>query len=1115
MIDSFYENKNLLIAGSTGFIGRVLLEKLLFSLPQIRKIYILIRPRSGSSIEERFQRDILESPCFSRLREHNWEDLKKKICPVGWDISKNSLILSQTDEKNILDSVHIVINAVATSDNSLRLDQMLQVNTLVVLRLLALARKAANVHAFIHLSSAYVNFDKPEGWIQEKIYPSTENAQKVLEGILRMSGEEIEKKTSEILGKLYIKAIFTKNLTELLLKEEAKTFPICIIRPTIVGAALNEPCPGWIDTINGVSIFYLSVGLGLNKIAVGKLNKTTDQIPVDLVANTVICAAALYCKPNSPLIVHVGSSSRNPVTWQTCKKVVTATWLKFPPEKAVSGPNVQLTGSIPAYQTYVTVTKRIPLFFTYTIGKVFGNQAMVKDSLRTVQALKRDALLIKALSPFALTEWIFSTQNVQELLKMMTPDEVSRFELDPAVIDWKIYLANFIYGIKKFVLKEPIANSLKAESMDLNWDIFGAKRFADVSWALTKGASIHTRGQSEMRSLILNSPRVQQKIMELSNKDPNKPHQEASRELINSAKEYLNLIISDLKMPVVRVMAWIFKKVWRSIYEKVIIDENSLNRLSKYLSQVKGPVVIVPSHRSYVDFLIISYVLFAYKIKVPYIASSDKFLRVAILSKILRMSGAFFIKHKGNPNELFLSVLSEYITQLLKDNQLVEFYIEGLRSRSGKIQHPKFEMLTTCINAYYDGEVSDISFIPITINYDRVIESETFPLELLGENIEQESLMRLIKGMKILNQNFGRIHISISEPLVLSEFSKISQTTKEKTIQKLGYEIIFRLQESSVIMPTAIVATILLMSRKMIGEDELITKVEWARDEILARGYKVSGVDKNGPQIAVKNAISLLGNYIVSRKDLFNPRVSMSTDEKNILLLAYYRNSIQHVFVVESLIACTLYSFGETLAWEEGAQLDRVIEETGFIANLLKFEFVTRGDITDVKEINAVLEFWKKRGVIEEVENKVKVCKSAGMLIIFLCSLVWPVIDTYWATLVFCSALRKKQHIQFEKLLQSVQWFAENMCEERTLSFYESCSMHSIRQSLHSYEKMNILDVDKKNEREVLLSEKYIENNLLEELLDHISNFRKTSMVRKVGAHRDLRRALLAEFPKL
>ena len=515
------------------------------------------------------------------------------------------------------------------------------------------------------------------------------------------------------------------------------------------------------------------------------------------------------------------------------------------------------------------------------------------------------------------------------------------------------------------------------------------------------------------------------------------------------------------------------------------------------------------------DFLIVSYVFFAYQIKVPHIASNDKFMRLSVISKILRMSGMFFIKHSKPVDELFLAILSEYITRLLKDNQLVEFFIEGIRSRSGKILTPRYEMLSLCANAYFEEEIADISFVPITINYNRIIESETFPMELIGENPENQSILRLLKGLKVLNQNFGSIHLTIGEPLILSEFSKPYNKNKKEIITKLGYELIFRLQETSVIMPTSILAAVLLMNRRMVGEDELFTKFEWIRDEINNKGYKVSGVEVGSVQSAVKNSISLLGKLINHRKDLFDLRIASSTEYKHILMLAYYSNSLQHLFVVESIIACTMYSFGEALAWEEGIPLSRVTEEALFLASLLKYEFVCREDISDPNTINNMINLWKERKIIEEFGTKLKISKSSGMAIIFYCSLIWPMIDTYWSTLVFCSALHQKHEIQFEKLLQSLQWFVENMFEERSLSFYESCSHHNIKHALLSYEKMEILKVTDKKVKKVLLTEKYIENTLLEEILVHIAKFRKISLVQRTGVNHEIRRALIAEFPKI
>ena len=132
-----------------------------------------------------------------------------------------------------------------------------------------------------------------------------------------------------------------------------------------------------------------------------------------------------------------------------------------------------------------------------------------------------------------------------------------------------------------------------------------------------------------------------------------------------------------------------------------------------------------------------------------------------------------------------------------------------------------------------------------------------------------------------------------------------------------------------------------------------------------------------------------------------------------------------------------------------------------------------------------------------------------------LCSLVWPLIDTYWATLTFCSALRQKQALKQDKLIQSIQWFSDNMYEERNISYYESCSQENIRNTIDRFEKMGVLECSG-NEKLYQLSEKYMQDeNKVQDLLEHIGNFRKASFVKIVSAHDELRRALLSEFPEM
>lgn len=1113
MIDSFYEGKTLLITGSTGFVGKVLVEKLLFSLPQIKRIYIFVRPRQGSSIQERFRKEILESPCFDRLRDVN-PHFSEKLFPIGGDMLKDRVVLDMKDELELIENVNVVINSAASVDFNQRLDQALQINTLGSLRMISLAQKFKHLNSFVQISTAYVNCDKPEGWIEEKVYPIDKNPRELLDELLRIPVEEIEGKTPNIIGNYPNTYTFTKNLTEQILKDLPNTFPLCIVRPSCIGGSLRDPIPGWVDTVSAAGAIFLSSGLGLLKIMYGKEGNIGDNIPVDTCINIVICAAALYCKPNTPLVVHACSSSRNPVTWGTSLAVMLSTWKKFPLEKAIGTPSLLITSNKIRIKWFELLHRTGPLFLLKNSARLIGSQNMGKKALRAEKLIKKEKLLLVAFRHFVDNEWIFSGQNMLAMIRMMNPDEAARFAIDPAIIDWKIYFSNFVCGLKRFVLKEQIYSYINAETMDLNWDIRPESRFSDIQWAYSGGFPIKVRKANEMKSIIFNAPRVQQKILELSNKDPTKKSHDTVKELNSQAHQILNTIICDLKMPMVRVTGWALRKFWRIIYEKVVVDQNAIQSFKKFINEAKGPVVIAPTHRSYIDFLIVSYVFFAYKIKVPYIAMGKIFANVGFLKNLFHMIGAFLVE-KTTGDDLQMAILTEYMQQLLRDSQLLEFFVEGTRSRSGKCLRPRLGLLSICTDTYFSSQVPNIHFLPVTLNYERVLEGETFPMELVGENKANESLTHLASYLKILKQNLGKIHIVLGEPISLKDFSKTVQGSPKEITARLGDEIIYRLQDNIVVMSTAIVAAILLMHRRAISEDEIIKKVDWIRDEILARNVRVGGIDSGGSQIAMRNALGHLNHVIIHRKDLFQPSVCIDSNYKSILLLSYYRNSMTHIFASEALIVCTLYSFGEIIAWTEGISQSRLIEETGFLGAMLELEFITRNVIYDKANILKTVEFLVKRGTLEIVDEKIRINKNAEMAITFFCSLLWSIVDTYWGTLTFCSAFHQRQAIQIEKLQQSIQWFIENMYEERTITFYESCSQESISNALTSFEQKGILKRETSNPKLINLSEEYMNLGVLEEILDHLDKFRKISLVKKVSAHHELRRALLSEFPEL
>ena len=244
------------------------------------------------------------------------------------------------------------------------------------------------------------------------------------------------------------------------------------------------------------------------------------------------------------------------------------------------------------------------------------------------------------------------------------------------------------------------------------------------------------------------------------------------KEIMKQADLICDEMMSTYKFSVVRVFGYTLAKIFKSLYEKVVVDETFFNKLREYKKENSGPLLFIPNHGSYIDFLIVSYILFTFKQNIPYIAAAEDFLNMFVVNHLLRYSGAFFLKRKTfEDNDLYKAIFSEYITQLLINDTNIEFFIEGTRSRTGKILQPKYGILGIAMDAVYDQRISDCTIVPLTINYEKVLEGETFPQEMLGEDKVKETLGRVFGAWNILQKNHGKIMIEFCDLISIKKYS--------------------------------------------------------------------------------------------------------------------------------------------------------------------------------------------------------------------------------------------------------------------------------------------------------------------------------------------------------
>ena len=326
------------------------------------------------------------------------------------------------------------------------------------------------------------------------------------------------------------------------------------------------------------------------------------------------------------------------------------------------------------------------------------------------KSISRAENLTYLFNRFTNTEWIFETEKTRNLMNSMNAEEESIFKIDVSNIDWKSYLHDYMYGLQKYVLKE----NIDPPSLQNQREILTSPKksyIKDIKFVMQHAKKPQfNRSINEYCKLILNKQKIKEAMHNFAqNKaskegpEDHKIYEKYYKQCEKNCKDICLEMFAGFNINMIGGLCLFLRKVFKRIYDKVVIDENHIARL-KALQQdkTKGPLVLLPTHRSYIDFLLISYVFFCYGIQAPRIIAGEDFLKILLLNKVLRHSGAVFIRRKMQGDPLYKLIFQEYVQQLLIDGCNLEFFVEGTRSRNGKMLSPKFGVLNMCTDLFFD-----------------------------------------------------------------------------------------------------------------------------------------------------------------------------------------------------------------------------------------------------------------------------------------------------------------------------------------------------------------------------------------------------------------------------
>ncbi|XP_033697498.1 glycerol-3-phosphate acyltransferase 1, mitochondrial isoform X2 [Tursiops truncatus] len=460
---------------------------------------------------------------------------------------------------------------------------------------------------------------------------------------------------------------------------------------------------------------------------------------------------------------------------------------------------------------------------------------------------------------------------------------------------------------------------------------------------------------------VLNSSRVQEAIAEVAaelNPDGSAQQQsKAVNKVKKKARKILQEMVATVSPALIRLTGWVLLKLFNSFFWNIQIHKGQLEMV-KAATEMNLPLIFLPVHRSHIDYLLLTFILFCHNIKAPYIASGNN-LNIPIFSTLIHKLGGFFIRRRldetpdGRKDILYRALLHGHIVELLRQQQFLEIFLEGTRSRSGKISCARAGLLSVVVDTLSTNTIPDILIIPVGISYDRIIEGH-YNGEQLGKPKKNESLWSIARGViRMLRKNYGCVRVDFAQPFSLKEYlesqsqkpvssplsleqallpailpSRPSDAAAEGTdtsinesrnatdesfrrrlIANLAEHILFTASKSCAIMSTHIVACLLLYRhRQGIDLSTLVEDFFVMKEEVLARDFDL-GFSGNSEDV-VMHAIQLLGNCITithtSRNDEFF--ITPSTTVPSVFELNFYSNGLLHVFIMEAIIACSLYA---------------------------------------------------------------------------------------------------------------------------------------------------------------------------------------------------------------
>jgi len=470
----------------------------------------------------------------------------------------------------------------------------------------------------------------------------------------------------------------------------------------------------------------------------------------------------------------------------------------------------------------------------------------------------------------------------------------------------------------------------------------------------------------------------------------------------------------------------------RAYHQGIHVSSEEVLRLRSVAEEAtrkKQSIIFLPCHRSHVDYVSMQLLCYRLGLALPVVVAGDN-LNFPIVGNFMQHAGAMFIRRSFGDDQLYTTVVQAYIDVLLQGGYNLECFIEGGRSRTGKLLPPKFGILSFVLDSLLSGRVEDAIICPVSTQYDKVVETEGYVTELLGVPKKKENLADFLSGgSNVLSLRLGRVDVRFHEPWSLRGFvnDQIARLAKvpsaininwrdmknavvrQRLLRTLGYKVLADINDVSVVMPTALIGTVLLTLRgRGVGRTELIRRVEWLTERVRAKGGRVAHFGNAPLSDVIERGVEVLGKDLVGVVEGLAEPTYYAVDR---FQLSFYRNMTIHLFISEALVCAALY----TRVKQGGGPSIQDIpykdlhDQVLFLSSLFRGEFIYSSEGLAVNlertlaglEADNVIHIEKsEEGIITEIGLSDAERAAGRENYDFYCFLIWPFIEASWLAAV-------------------------------------------------------------------------------------------------------------------